>query len=153
MRVRFTSPHPKDFPDDLLQLMQDRPNICKSIHLPAQSGSSSCLERMRRGYTREAYLSLVEKIKAILPSVSLTSDFIAGFCGETEEEHFQTISLMSHVGYTYCFMYAYSMREKTRAFHRLADDVPAEIKARRYGEMLETFRRTSTQLNKYNICI
>lgn len=128
--------------------MKERPNICKTIHLPAQSGSSSCLERMRRGYTREAYLELVQKIREIIPDIAFTSDFIAGFCGETEEEHQDTISLMNLVNYTYCFMYAYSMREKTRAFHRLIDDVPNEIKQRRYLEMVEVFRKTATALNK-----
>ena len=132
MRVRFTSPHPKNFPDDLLALMKERPNICKTIHLPAQSGSSSCLERMRRGYTREAYLDLVQKIREMIPDIGFTSDFIAGFCGETDEEHSETISLMKLVNYTYCFMYTYSMREKTRAYHRLSDDVPAEVKQKRY---------------------
>lgn len=92
---------------------------------------------------------MVDKIRARIPAVSLTSDFIAGFCGETDEEHAATISLMRRVGYTYCFMYAYSMREKTRAYHRLADDVPAHVKAARYQEMLDTFRQTSTQLNKW----
>lgn len=151
MRIRFTSPHPKDFPDDLLFLMNERPNICKTIHLPAQSGSSSCLDRMRRGYTREAYIDLVHKIKGIIPNIAFTSDFIAGFCGETEQEHEDTISLMKLVNYTYCFMYAYSMREKTRAYHRLADDVPKEVKSRRYLEMLEVFRQTATDLNRSKI--
>jgi len=147
MRVRFTSPHPKDFPNDLLYLMKERANIAKNIHLPAQSGSTTCLERMRRGYTREAYLDLVEQIRAILPDVALTSDFIAGFCGETEAEHQDTISLMRKVQYTYCFMYTYSMREKTKAHHRMSDDVPNEVKNRRYLEMVDTFRQTATELN------
>ena len=87
MRVRFTSPHPKDFPDEVLELVKDRPNICASIHLPAQSGSSSVLQRMRRGYTREAYLDLVANMREKIPGVAISSDFISGFCGETEEEH------------------------------------------------------------------
>ena len=147
MRVRFTSPHPKDFPDELLQLMSERPNIAKCIHLPAQSGSSSCLERMRRGYTRDSYLELVAKIRSIQPHVAFTSDFIAGFCGETEQEHADTLSLMRAVDYTFCFMYAYSMREKTRAYHRLVDDVPHEVKQRRYLEMVDVFRTTASRLN------
>lgn len=116
MRIRFTSPHPKDFPEQLLILMKERSNIAKTIHLPAQSGNTACLERMRRGYTREAYLDLVFKIRDILPDLALTSDFIAGFCGETEEEHNDTISLMKMVKYNFCFMYAYSMREKNKSF-------------------------------------
>ena len=94
------------------------------------------------------YLDVVDKIHDKVPGVSLTSDFIAGFCGETDEEHSDTISLMRRVGYTYCFMYAYSMREKTRAYHRFSDDVPPNVKASRYQEMLDTFRVTSTQLNQ-----
>lgn len=128
--------------------MKERQNIAKTIHLPAQSGNTACLERMRRGYTREAYLDLVKKIKEILPDVELTSDFIAGFCGETEEEHKDTISLMKKVKYSFCFMYAYSMRERTKAYHRLKDDVPTEIKNQRYLEMVDTFRTCAAELNK-----
>ncbi|CAF0763925.1 unnamed protein product [Brachionus calyciflorus] len=151
MRIRFTSPHPKDFPDDLLTLMKEKANISKTIHLPAQSGSTTCLERMRRGYTREAYIELVQKIRDFIPSIAFTSDFIAGFCGETEEEHADTISLMKLVNYTYCFMYTYSMREKTRAYHRFTDDVPNEVKQKRYLEMVDVFRETATNLNKSKI--
>lgn len=108
---RFTSPHPKDFPDEVLHLIAERPNICKYIHLPAQSGNSAVLDRMRRGYTREAYLNLVHNIREILPDVYLSSDFIAGFCGETEEEFQDTLSLIEQVKYNCAFLFAYSMRE------------------------------------------
>ncbi|KAJ8385343.1 hypothetical protein AAFF_G00190590 [Aldrovandia affinis] len=111
MRVRFTSPHPKDFPDEVLHLIQERGNICKQIHLPAQSGSSKVLQAMRRGYTREAYLELVANIRKIIPGVSLSSDFIAGFCGETEEDHQQTLCLLREVRYSVGFLFAYSMRK------------------------------------------
>lgn len=111
VRIRFTSPHPKDFPDDVLHVMQAYPNICKHIHLPAQSGNSAVLERMRRGYTREAYLGLVERIRCILPDVALSSDFICGFCGETEREFEDTLSLFDACRYNVAFMFAYSMRE------------------------------------------
>ena len=151
MRVRFTSPHPKDFPLNLLLLMKSRPNICKTIHLPAQSGSTSCLERMRRGYTREAYIELVDKINEILPGVSLTSDFISGFCGETDQEHNDTISLLKLIKYNFCFMYPYSMREKTKAFYHLKDDVPLEIKSKRYTQIVDTFRQTAHELNQLKI--
>lgn len=151
LRIRFTSPHPKDFPDDLLFLMKEKSNICKTIHLPAQSGSTSCLDRMRRGYSREAYLELVAKIQQIVPQIAFTSDFIAGFCGETEQEHADTISLMKLVKYTFCFMYTYSMREKTRAYHRFTDDVPNDIKQRRYLEMVNVFRETAAEMNKSKI--
>lgn len=139
VRFRFTSPHPKDFPDDLLYLMRDRDNICKQIHLPAQSGSSAVLERMRRGYTREAYLDLVAQIRSIMPDVSLSSDFIAGFCGETDEDHRDTIRLIETVGYDMAYMFAYSMREKTMAHRRYADDVPEETKQKRLAQVIETF--------------
>lgn len=151
MRIRFTSPHPKDFPDDLLALIKDRHNICNTVHLPAQSGSTSCLERMRRGYTREAYIDLVSKIREIIPDIALTSDFIAGFCGETDEEHNDTISLIEHVNYTFCFMFPYSMRAKTRAYHRYEDNVPDTIKTKRYQEMVQVFRSSATELNKSKI--
>ncbi|KAG7478072.1 hypothetical protein MATL_G00076520 [Megalops atlanticus] len=147
MRVRFTSPHPKDFPDEVLQLIQERGNICKQIHLPAQSGSSRVLQAMRRGYTREAYLDLVANIRKIIPGVSLSSDFITGFCGETEEDHQQTLSLLREVRYNVGFLFAYSMRKKTHAFHRLQDDVPAEVKQRRLEELTTVFRGEAAKLN------
>lgn len=143
MRFRFTSPHPKDFPDELLYLMRDRHNICKLIHLPAQTGSSKVLERMRRGYTREAYLELVQKIRSIIPDVALSSDFICGFCGETEEDHSETLTLVNAVSYDMAFMFAYSMREKTHAHRNYVDDVPEEIKQRRLAELIETFREST----------
>ncbi|XP_044077814.1 CDK5 regulatory subunit-associated protein 1 isoform X2 [Siniperca chuatsi] len=111
MRIRFTSPHPKDFPDEVLHLIAERGNICQQIHLPVQSGSSKVLKAMRRGYTREAYLDLVKNIKRIIPEVSLSSDFISGFCGETEDDHHQTLSLIRKVGYNVGFLFAYSMRK------------------------------------------
>ena len=114
MRVRFTSPHPKDFSDDVLEVISKYPNIVRGLHLPAQSGSSEMLKRMRRGHTREAYLSLVRNIKNTLgPQTELSTDMIAGFCGETEEEHRDTIRLMEEVGYEQAFMFAYSLRERT----------------------------------------
>ncbi|CAH2076473.1 unnamed protein product [Thlaspi arvense] len=143
MRFRFTSPHPKDYPDELLYMMRDRHNICNLIHLPAQSGSSRILEQMRRGYTREAYLDLVKKIRSIIPDVALTSDFITGFCGETEEEHEETLSLVREVGYDMAYMFAYSMREKTHAHRNYTDDVPEEVKQRRLTELIEAFRETT----------
>ncbi|XP_019088948.1 PREDICTED: CDK5RAP1-like protein [Camelina sativa] len=143
MRFRFTSPHPKDYPDELLYLMRDRYNICNLIHLPAQSGNSRILEQMRRGYTREAYLDLVKKIRSIIPDVAITSDFITGFCGETEEEHEETLSLVRAVGYDMAYMFAYSMREKTHAHRNYIDDVPEEVKQRRLTELIEAFRETT----------
>lgn len=111
IRIRFTSPHPKDFPDEVLHVMQAHRNICKNIHLPAQSGSSTVLDRMRRGYTREAYLELVERVRRIMPDVTLSSDFICGFCGETETEFEETLTLLDEVRYQTAYLFAYSMRE------------------------------------------
>ncbi|CAM8902305.1 unnamed protein product [Rhodiola kirilowii] len=145
MRFRYTSPHPKDYPDELLYLMRDRYNICKMIHLPAQSGSSAVLERMRRGYTQEAYIELVQKIRKIIPDVGITSDFICGFCGETEEDHKETLTLINSVGYDMAYMFAYSMREKTHAHRNYVDDVPENIKQRRLTEMIDAFRDTTGQ--------
>uniref|UniRef100_A0A8I3VZR8 Mitochondrial tRNA methylthiotransferase CDK5RAP1 n=1 Tax=Callithrix jacchus TaxID=9483 RepID=A0A8I3VZR8_CALJA len=148
MRIRFTSPHPKDFPDEVLQLIHERDNVCKQIHLPAQSGSSRVLEAMRRGYSREAYVELVHHIRESIPGVSLSSDFIAGFCGETEEDHVQTVSLLREVQYNMGFLFAYSMRQKTRAYHRLKDDVPEEVKLRRLEELITVFREEATKANQ-----
>ncbi|KAM4740760.1 mitochondrial tRNA methylthiotransferase CDK5RAP1 isoform 2-T2 [Anableps anableps] len=147
MRIRFTSPHPKDFPDEVLHLIAERRNVCKQIHLPAQSGSSQVLKAMRRGYTREAYLDLVDNIKRIIPDVSLSSDFISGFCGETEDDHQQTLSLIREVGYNAGFLFAYSMRKKTHAFHRLQDDVAPQVKQRRLEECIGVFREEAERVN------
>lgn len=136
IRFRFSSPHPKDFPDDLLYLIAERPNLCNYIHIPAQAGSDSMLERMRRPYTREQYLELVEKMRAIIPGVSLSTDIIAGFCGETEEEHYGTMSLMKEVGYDLAYMFAYSERERTLAYRKFEDDIPEDVKKRRLSEII-----------------
>ncbi|GMR42233.1 hypothetical protein PMAYCL1PPCAC_12428, partial [Pristionchus mayeri] len=140
MRIRFTSPHPKDFPNQVIQLIKERNNICNQIHLPAQSGDDGVLEAMGRGYTRNAYLKLVDNIKTTLPQISITSDFIAGFCGETEEAHQNTLSLIKMVDYSYCFVFPYSMREGTRAHRKLVDDVDEEVKMRRHEELAAVFR-------------
>lgn len=151
VRLRFTSPHPKDFVDDLWHLVAERPNICQSFHIPAQSGSSTVLERMRRQYTREAYLALVARMRSILPHAAISSDFISGFCGETEEEHQDTLSLLREVQFDHAFMFAYSMREKTKAHRRLQDDVPEEVKKRRLAEVIATFYAGIKEKNKREI--
>ncbi|XP_076466519.1 mitochondrial tRNA methylthiotransferase CDK5RAP1-like [Babylonia areolata] len=151
MRIRFTSPHPKDFPDEVLNLIQERPNICRQIHLPAQSGSDAMLEAMGRGYTRAAYLELVNHIRSIIPDVALSSDFIAGFCGETEANHQETLTLIRSVQYNFAFCFPYSMRQKTRAFHRLKDDVPADVKQRRHTELVAAFRAEAEKIHASQI--
>ncbi|KAH8358412.1 hypothetical protein KR093_000061 [Drosophila rubida] len=148
MRIRFTSPHPKDFSDDVLRIIRDYPNVCKQLHLPAQSGNTAVLARMRRGYTREAYMQLVKHIRDILPDVGLSSDFICGFCGETDAEFEDTISLIRSVRYNVAFLFAYSMREKTTAHRRYADDVPSDVKTARLKRMVEAFREGATKLHK-----
>ena len=140
VRIRFTSPHPKDFPDEVLDAISRHANICKCLHMPAQSGSNTVLERMRRGYTKEAYLELVDRIKSKIPSIAITSDFICGFCGETEEEHAETVDLVEKVGYSIGYIFAYSMRERTHAHYTLKDDVPYGVKTRRVNEINELLR-------------
>lgn len=139
LRVRFTSPHPKDYPTPLLQLMAERPNICNQLHMPAQSGSSSMLQRMKRGYTRDAYLELIDSVKSTIPDVAISTDLIAGFCGETVEEHNETVSLMQQVQYDQAFLFAYSQRASTVAARTLADDVPLAVKQERLQELITTF--------------
>ena len=141
MRIRFTSPHPKDFPMEVLDLIQDRSNICSAIHLPVQSGSTSMLERMRRGYTRESYLELVHTVRKKIKGVTISSDFISGFCGETSDEHADTIKLIEEIQFDQAYMYAYSLRAKTHAAHKFDDDVPEAVKQNRLREVIDTFRR------------
>ncbi|KAK4874114.1 hypothetical protein RN001_013474 [Aquatica leii] len=151
MRIRFTSPHPKDFPDDVLEVIKSRHNVCNSLHLPAQSGNSDVLDRMRRGYSREAYLDLVDHIRNLLPNVALSSDFICGFCEETEEEFCDTLSLLKLVRYNMAYLFSYSMREKTTAHRRYQDDVPSNIKQSRLERMIEVFRSTVEKINRSQI--
>src|SRR6056297_2140276 len=136
IRFRFSSPHPKDFPEPLLHLIAERPNLCNYIHIPAQAGSDTMLERMRRPYTREQYLKLTNRMREIIPGVSLSTDIIAGFCGETEEEHEATMTLMEQVEYDLAYMFAYSERERTLAERKYEDDVPEKVKKRRLSEII-----------------
>ena len=136
LRVRFATSHPKDMSDKLLEVMASMPNVCRSIHLPAQSGATSMLERMNRKYTREWYLDRIAAIRRYMPDCGITTDLIAGFSGETEEEHAQTLSLMREVGYDFAFMFKYSERPGTFASKHLPDDVPDEVKSRRLQEII-----------------
>ncbi|VDN06380.1 unnamed protein product [Thelazia callipaeda] len=148
MRIRFTSPHPKDFPIEVIQLIKERSNICKQIHLPAQSGSNAVLKTMGRGYSRESYLELVNRIKNLIPNISLTSDFIAGFCGETEHCHQESLDLIRRVLYSFCYVYPYSQREKTKAYRYIIDNVPNEVKNRRHQELAQVFREGALKFNE-----
>ena len=151
MRLRFSSPHPKDFPEELLQTISEQPNLCNYIHMPAQSGNSDVLERMRRPYTREQYLDLVDKMREIIPGVTLSTDIITGFCGETEEEHQDTMSLMAKVKYDLAYMFAYSERGRTLAQRKYEDDVPEDVKKRRLSEIIEQQMSIQEELNKKEI--
>lgn len=140
MRIRFTSPHPKDFSDDVLDAIKSHHNICNQLHMPAQSGSTFILEQMRRGYTREAYDDLVDHVRKEIPGVALSTDMIAGFCGETDEDHKMSVDLMKNVRYDLAFLFAYSKREKTHAARHLEDNVPEEIKISRLQELIAAYR-------------
>ena len=145
LRVRFATSHPKDISDEVIYTMASKPNICRHIHLPVQSGSSRMLELMRRKYDREWYLERVSKIREVMPDCGLTTDVIAGFCTETEEDHALTMSLMDEVGFDWAFMFAYSDRPGTLANRTMQDDVPADVKNRRLNEIIELQNRKSLE--------
>jgi tRNA-2-methylthio-N6-dimethylallyladenosine synthase len=151
MRVRFATSHPKDMSDKLLETIAQYPNLCKNIHLPAQSGSTRMLELMNRKYTREQYLERVAAVRRILPEASISTDIIAGFCGETEEDHKQTLTLMEEAGYELAFMFQYSERPGTYSSKNMKDDVPEEVKSRRLSEIIELQRRLSHQIKKNDV--
>ncbi len=140
-RVRFTSPHPKDFPDDLLTVLAEEPAAMPHVHLPLQAGSDRVLERMGRGYTFAAYMRIVERIRAAVPGVALTTDLIAGFPGETDADFEETIRAMETVRFHSAFTFPYSERKHTLAAHRLPDDVPEEAKSERVQQLVERERR------------
>ena len=136
LRVRFSTSNPQDISDEVIYTMSEYDNICKHIHLPVQSGSDVMLEKMRRRYTREWYLARVAKIREVLPGCGLTTDVIAGFCGETEEDHRDTLSLFEEVCFDSAFMFYYSERPGTLAAKKYADDVDIETKTRRLNEII-----------------
>jgi tRNA-2-methylthio-N6-dimethylallyladenosine synthase len=136
MRIRFSTSHPKDMTDDVLHTISSYPNICNYIHLPVQSGNNEVLSRMNRGYTREWYLDRIKAIRQIIPKCGISTDIISGFCGETEDEHQETLSLLREVGFDFAYMYKYSERPKTLAERKFKDDVPEEIKSKRLSEII-----------------
>lgn len=141
LRVRFSTSHPKDITDEVLHAMNEFPNICKNIHLPAQSGSNRILSLMNRTYTREWYLERIKSIKSILgEECGISHDIIAGFCTETEEDHQQTLSLLSEVVYDFGYMFSYSERPGTPAAKKLQDDIPDDVKSRRLQEIIDLQR-------------
>ena len=151
LRVRFATSHPKDMSDRLLEVMLRYDNICKAVHLPAQSGSSAVLERMNRKYTREWYLDRIAAIRRYMPDCAITTDLIAGFCGETEEDHLQTLSLMREVGYESAYMFKYSERPNTFSARHFADDVPDEVKGRRLNEIIALQNELSVESNRRDV--
>ena len=151
LRIRFSTSHPKDISDKLIETMASRSNICRCIHLPVQSGSDRMLEKMRRRYTREWYLGRVAKIRKEMPDCAITTDIIAGFCSETEEDHKDTLSIMEEVGYDYAYMFQYSERPGTLAARNYPDDVPPEVKTRRLNEIIELQNRLGLESNKRDV--
>lgn len=137
LRVRFSTSHPKDITDEVLQIMNKYENICNHIHLPVQSGNSRVLELMNRTYTREWYIERIDTIKKLIPDCAVSTDIIIGFCTETEEEHQDTLSLMDYAEFDFAYMYTYSERPGTLAAKRFEDDIPEPVKTRRFNEILK----------------
>lgn len=137
MRIRFSTSNPQDMHESVLHVIANHPNICKHIHLPVQSGSNRILKEMNRLHTREEYMTLIDKIKTIIPNCSISQDMITGFPTETEEDHQDTLSLMEYVKYNFGYMYSYSERPGTLAGRKMDDDVPEETKARRLQEIVD----------------
>lgn len=151
LRVRFATSHPKDISDELLETMAATPNMARAIHLPAQSGSNGVLDRMNRKYTREWYLERIAAIRRAMPDAAISTDVIAGFCGETEADHAATLSLMREVGYEFAFMFKYSEREGTAAARTMADDVPDEVKTARLNEIIALQNELSLESNRRDV--
>lgn len=151
LRVRFSTSHPKDMTDDVLHTMARYKNICNYIHLPVQSGNSRVLDLMNRTYTREWYIDRVNAIYNIIPDCAISSDIIAGFCSETEEEHQDTLSVMAYTKYSMSYMFVYSERPGTLAHRKLEDDIPEEIKKRRLSEIIELQSKLSLEHNQKDI--
>ena len=151
LRVRFSTSHPKDVSDEVIYTMAAHDNICNHIHLPVQSGSSTMLEKMRRKYDREWYLERVEKIRSVMPDCGITTDVIAGFSGETEQDHLDTLSLMEQVVFDSAFMFAYSERPGTLASKKYPDDIPYEVKTARLNEIIALQGRMSLKSNEKEI--
>lgn len=151
LRVRYSTSHPKDISDKVIYTMAKYPNICHHIHLPVQSGSNVMLEKMRRRYTREWYLERVAKIREVMPDCAITTDIIAGFCGETEADHQDTLDVMRKVGYEYAYMFQYSERPGTLAAKKYPDDIPLKEKTRRLNEIIALQNELSLESNRRDV--
>lgn len=151
LRVRFSTSHPKDITDDVLHTIAKHKNICNYIHLPVQSGSTRILQLMNRTYTREWYMAKIDRIYEIIPGCGISSDIIAGFCTETEEDHQETLSLMEYSRYDYGYMFFYSERPGTLAARRYQDDIPLDVKKRRLQEIVNLQTRLSLESNQRDL--
>jgi len=151
MRIRFTSPHPKDMTDETIEVMAKYPNICRFIHLPVQSGSNNVLKAMNRKYTREWFLDRVQTMRRLIPDVAIGTDIFSGFSGETEEDHQQSLDLMREARFDLAFMFKYSERPGTVAARRLPDDVPEEVKIRRLNEIIALQSEIAKESNHNDI--
>ena len=151
LRVRFSTSHPKDISDEVIDTMAAWPNICHHIHLPVQSGNDRILEKMRRRYTREWYLERVARIRQAMPDCGITTDAIVGFCSETEEEFRDTLSIFEEVRYDAAFMFNYSERPGTLASRNYPDDIPLEVKTRRLNELIALQNSLSLESNRHDV--
>jgi tRNA-2-methylthio-N6-dimethylallyladenosine synthase len=151
LRVRFSTSHPKDISDDLLKTIARHENICRHIHFPAQSGSSRILKLMNREYTREEYMDRISSIKTLIPGCSISTDMIAGFCTETEEDHQASLSLMEWAGFDFAYMFKYSERPGTKAARKYKDDVNDEVKTRRLNEIIALQNKLSAISKKHDV--
>jgi tRNA-2-methylthio-N6-dimethylallyladenosine synthase len=151
LRIRFSTSHPKDISDRLLETIAKHDNICRHIHLPVQSGSTRILKLMNREYTRKKYMERVNAIRTLIPGCSVSTDIITGFCTETEDDHRDTLSLMEWAGYDFAYMFAYSERPGTRAARKYSDDVPSETKKRRLNEVIALQNRLSSRSKKQDV--
>ncbi len=147
LRIRFSTSNPQDMTDEVLYTIKKFHNICKYIHLPVQSGSDRVLQIMNRSYNRSFYLERIKAIREIIPGCGISTDIIAGFCSETEEEHAETLTLMQEAGYNFAYMFKYSERPGTLAARKYKDDIPEEVKSRRLSEIIELHRQISHQSN------
>ena len=147
-RIRFTSPHPQDASDELIEVMIKYDNICNHIHLPLQSGADSMLERMNRNYTKDEFISLAEKFRKRIPGIAISTDIIVGFCGETEEEFSETLDVVRRVKFDSAFMFKYSERPHTAAFKKMPDDVPDDLKGERLMRLIELQKKNALEINK-----
>ena len=151
LRIRFSTSHPKDLTEDVARVMAKYENICNCIHLPVQSGNSEVLKKMNRGYTREWYLDRMNMIRRIVPDVGMSTDIITGFCGETEAQHQETLSLMEEVKFDFAYMFKYSERPKTLAERKFEDNIPEETKIKRLNEVIAIQMQHSLESNKKDI--